>query len=287
MRARIASARNRQVVWARRLRQRKYRHAERRFLVEGLQLIHMGLEGGHRPELLFYCEELFAGPGAPAIWERCRAAGTTLVPVTAAVMATLSERDTCAGLLGVFPFVEREPRDLALPAGAALALLLDRLQNPGNLGTLIRTADAAGAAAVLVLEPGADLYDPTAVRATMGSLFSLPLVRGRDPAALLALVPAPDWQVLGADPHAGALWDLVDWPARLALVLGNEARGLSPDVRARVNSWVRLPMAGRAESLNVAVTGGILMYAWVGRAGGGSAAPRGTPDRAHCASGRS
>jgi TrmH family RNA methyltransferase len=258
----ITSLRNPKVAAARRLAQRKYRYLERRFAVEGLQLLHLGLAAGVVPETVVYSESLFAGEGAPSLLERCRQTKAELVPVSAQVMDSLSSRDAPQGLLAIFPFVETAVESLELTA-QDLVLVLDRLQNPGNLGTLVRTADAVAAAAVVLLEPGADPYDPAAVRGSMGSLFNLPLARSGDPAAVLSLLRRHGLRVVAADPYQGRIWHQAPWRGGVALVLGNEARGLSPEVREQVDEWVRLPMRGQAESLNVAVVGGVLAYAWL------------------------
>ncbi|MFA6112141.1 MAG: RNA methyltransferase [Candidatus Latescibacterota bacterium] len=266
----ITSPRNPRLAAVRRLAQRKYRYQTRRFTVEGLQLLHLGLAAGVVPESVLYCESLFTGEGAPSLLERCRQTAAELIPVSAQVMAALSSRDAPQGLVAIFPLVDAAVESLEL-IGSELVLVLDRLQNPGNLGTLVRTADAVGAAAVVLLEPGADPYDPAAVRSSMGSLFSLPLARSGDPAAVLSLLRHRGLRVVAADPYQGQIWHRASWDGGVALVLGNEARGLSPELRPQVDEWVRLPMRGQTESLNVAVVGGVLAYAW-------SAANPGSPD---------
>jgi TrmH family RNA methyltransferase len=148
-------------------------------------------------------------------------------------------------------------------SGDELVIILDRLQDPGNLGTLIRTADAAGAAAVLLIEPCVDPYDPKTVRGSMGSLFNLPVISTKEVAGLFQRLRSAGLRLIGADPHLGVTWGEGLWRGGVALVLGNEARGLSPDVAAPIDAWARLPIVGKAESLNVAVAGGILMYAWL------------------------
>lgn len=262
----ITSAKNPRIVDTRKLAQRKHRQRLGRFLVEGLQVIGMALEGGARPLEAFYCEEQFRGPGAPALLERLAQAGAETIAVSAHVMAGLAGRDAPQGLVATFALFETplDALDLRAAPTPPLVLILDRLQDPGNLGTLIRTADAVGARAVVLLEPCVDPFDPKTVRGTMGSLFTVPLVRVQEPAALFAgLGPLT---VVGADSARGeAPWqgDLLSGPT--ALILGNEARGLSPDVRPFVARWVRLPLLGHAESLNVAVAGGVLMYFWLSR----------------------
>jgi RNA methyltransferase, TrmH family len=258
----ITSTRNRRIVEARKLAQRKHRQAQGAFLVEGLQLLHMALDAGARPCEVFYCRELFVGDVAPALLERFGQMGAELVPVAAPVLRALSDRDTPQGLVARFPLVETPIEALAL-SRRDLVLVLDRLRDPGNIGTLIRTADAVGAAAVVLIEPCADPFDPKTVRSSMGSLFNLPLVRTADVDGLFRKLNQVGLPAVGADLDGLVAWEADVWRQGLALVLGTEGEGLSPDVRAGLTQRVGLPMVGRAESLNVAVAGGILMYLWL------------------------
>lgn len=257
----ITSRRNPRIIEARKLDQRKHRRASGRFLVEGLQLVHMALDAGARPREAFVCAAQ-AGTAAIALVERLAAAGAEVLAVSPHVMDSLTERDVGQGLVATFDLVEREMSDIALVA-PALVLVLDRLQDPGNLGTLVRTADAVGAAAVALVEPSVDPFDPKAVRGSMGSLFNVPLVRVRDPAELFGWLAEHGLAAVAADAHDGEPWGDALLVGGVALVLGNEARGLSHDVARHVAARVRLPVVGRAESLNVAVAGGVLMYAWL------------------------
>ena len=257
----ITSPRNPKIVRTRKLMQRKHRQRERLFRVEGLQALYMALEAECEPVELLYCEELFAGEGAPSLLERCRKTRVELVEVERSVMDGLSGRETPQGVIGIFPFIDVELERLPLERNE-LVVVLDRLQNAGNLGTLLRTADAVGAGAVIMLEPCVDLYDPGAVRGSMGSVFNLPVVRTGDPEGLFRWLKEKGLRASGADPYEGELWHRGEWEGGTALVLGNEARGLSEDVRLFIDSWVRLPIVGKAESLNVSVVGGVLMYAW-------------------------
>ena len=258
----ITSTRNRRIVEARKLAHRKHRKRQGRFLVEGLQIIHMALDAGARPVEVFYCEECFAGPEAPALLRRLRAAGANLIPVARHVMESLSERDEPQGLVVTFALFEHRLDDLHLGENALL-VVLDRLQDPGNLGTLIRTADAVGASGVILVEPCVDPFDPKTVRGTMGSLFNVPLVRTGDVEGLFRWFEEHGVHAVGADARQGRMWGEGLWRGRVALVLGNEARGISPDVREHLRAYARLPIVGKAESLNVAVAGGVLMYLWL------------------------
>lgn len=258
----ITSTRNRRIVDARKLDQRKHRERQKRFLVEGLQILHMALDAGMYPIEVFYCPDLFTGTSAPSLLERFHQTGAELVTVSEHVMRALSERDAPQGIAATFSLFETPLGQLQL-TGNKLVIVLDRLQDPGNTGTLIRTADAVGAAAVILIEPCVDPFDPKTVRGSMGSLFNVPLVRADDVPALFDRLHGQGLRPVGADAHQGEVWGQGLWQDGVALILGNEARGLSQDVCGHVENWVRLPIVGKAESLNVAVAGGVLMYAWL------------------------
>ncbi|MBE9508039.1 MAG: RNA methyltransferase [Chloroflexi bacterium] len=258
----IISMRNRRIVEARKLDQRKHRRRQNRFRVEGLQLLHMALDGNAHPLEVFYCESQFAGAEAPALLNRFRQTSADMMAVSGHVMQTLSQRDVPQGIVATFALFETPLKALRL-TGRELVVVLDRLQDPGNLGTLIRTGDAVGAAAVVLIEPCVDPFDPKTVRGSMGSLFNVPLVRTADVAGLFAWLRRKGLRSVGADARLGEAWGQGLWEGGVSLILGNEARGLSEDVRVHVETWAQLPIVGQAESLNVAVAGGVLMYAWL------------------------
>ena len=272
----ITSVRNTRIVEARKLTQRKHRYRQDRFLVEGLQLLGMAVErmgdatSREKVKLheVFYCEELFVGETAPRLLEALSEAGADAIHVASHVLDTLSEREASQGLAGTFALRALESSlneiEAADERSPGLMLVLDRLQDPGNLGTLIRTADAVGARAVVLLEPCVDPFDPKTVRGTMGSLFSVPFARVDDVSSLWPWLDRLGYRAVGADAGAGAtVWESEALAGSVALVLGNEARGLSEDLRGTLTDYVGLPLAGAAESLNVAVAGGVLMYEWL------------------------
>ena len=283
----ITSTKNPRIVEARKLAERKYRRQQNRFLVEGLQLLSlavemMGMPQGRarvKPLELFYSEELFTGENAPRLLVQLSHAGAEAIPVAPHVLDSLSERDVSQGLAATFALSDLEysldELHLAKPSNLPslrlltsspprLLLILDKLQDPGNLGTLIRTADAVGVQGVVLLEPCVDPFDPKTVRGTMGSLFTVPFARTKNGTEALAQLAKTGYRLVGADGRQGEL----PWPGSVltgpvALVLGNEARGLSPELRPHLHAYVRLPLRGHAESLNVSVAGGTLMYEWL------------------------
>ena len=258
----ITSTANRHIIEARKLRQRKHREEQGLFLLEGLQLLTMALDAGLTAGPVFYCPEQFGGTQAPALIKRFQATGGQLLQVSPQVMAGLSDRDGPQGIVAAFHIFNTPLAALKL-TGSCLVLVLDRPQDPGNLGGLIRTADAVAAAGVVILEPAADLFDPKTIRASMGSLFNLPVILSADAPAALRHLAGQGLTLVGANEHAPEPWGETALRGPCSLVLGNEARGLSDDVTPHIARWVSLPMRGKAESLNVSVAGGVLMYAWL------------------------
>ena len=261
----ITSRKNQHIVDITKLTQRKHRERQAAFLVEGMETLRMALDAGAHPVEALYCIDQFRGEEPRPTLDRLADAGARLTEVDTHVMESLARRDTPQGLIATFRMfgasLEQVLGDSERQSG--LVLVLDRVQDPGNLGSLIRTADAVGARAVVLIEPCVDPFDPKTVGATMGSLFNIPIVRARNVAGLFAQLGGT-LTVVGADLRQGAVaWESAALRGPAALVLGNEVQGISEDVRPHVQEWVRLPILGRAESLNVAVAGGALTYLWL------------------------
>jgi len=272
----ITSTKNPRIIEARKLAQRKHRLRQNRFLVEGLQLLTMAVHVAQtpagqtkiKPLDVFYSEALFTSDTAPRLLTQLTDLGAAAIAVTPNVLDALSERDTSQGLAATFALHELEwsldKFEKTLFPAPSLLLILDKLQDPGNLGTLIRTADAAGARAVILLEPCVDPFDPKTVRGTMGSLFTVPFARTKNIAELTPRLTEMGYRLVGADATKGqTTWQRDILVGPIALALGNEARGLSPELHSHLTDYAGLPLLGQAESLNVAVAGGILMYEWL------------------------
>ncbi len=250
-------------------------------MVEGLQLLAMAMQVRARPATrsrikprqVFYSQSLFTGETAPRLLAQLTEAGAEAIPVTPRIMNSLSERDTSQGLAATFALrqlewsrAELEPVISPGKTGPAppLLLFLDKLQDPGNLGTLIRTADAVGARAVILLEPCVDPFDPKTVRGTMGSIFTMPVARTKNGEQFLPYLSKMGYHLVGADARRGrSVWQSQLLAGPVALVLGNEARGLSPELHGRLDDYVSLPLRSQVESLNVSIAGGVLMYEWL------------------------
>ena len=231
--------------------------AERRFVVEGPQAVREAL-----PTLV----ELYADPdGAARHAALLEAAPCPVTPVTREVLAAMAETVTPQGVLGVAPLLD-VPLAQAVRPGARLVAVLEAVGDPGNAGTVIRTADAAGADAVVLTDGSTDPHGGKCVRATAGSLWHLPVVHGPPVAEVVAALRAAGMTVLATSGSAAAddLDDLLDAGALhgpTAWLLGNEAAGLSDEALALADRTVRIPVHGRAESLNLSTAAAVCLYA--------------------------
>jgi len=272
----VTSTSNPRIVEARKLTQKKHRLRQNRFAAAGLQILGMALEGiasTHmaeriRPLDVFFCDELFTTDTAPTILAGLTTAGATATPVSQRVLETLSDRELSQGLVATFAIDsllhsldETQTPDNNAPR---LVIVLDRPQYPGNAGTLIRTADAVGAEYIVFIEPAVDAFAPASVRASMGSIFAIPTIRTDNLSAIGAWAKRVNLRLVGADAADGAMvWESDAMSGSIGLVLGNEGEGLQPDLQALLDASVNLPQRGNAESLNVSIAGGILMYEWI------------------------
>jgi TrmH family RNA methyltransferase len=250
------------VVAARRLASRAFRAKQRLFLAEGPQAVR---EAAAEHGLL---SELFATPEAAEryaeILEQARAHGAAVSIATEDVLASLGDTVAGQGVVGVCRFLDR-PLSAVLEQAPRLVVLLAHVRDPGNAGSVLRAADAAGADAVLVSGESVDVYNPKAVRASVGSLFHLPVVTGLELPGAVAALRAEGLRVLAADGAGPADLDEQADSGALAAptcwMFGNEAWGLPEPIRSLADEAVRVPIHGRAESLNLATAAAVCLYA--------------------------
>jgi tRNA G18 (ribose-2'-O)-methylase SpoU len=243
--------------WQALLSNRTKRHRMGAFLVQGVRPITMAVHHGWSVRALLYDAER-----RPSRWavDLLDTAGGEHIALAPELLAELSEKEEPAAEL--VAVVATRPDDLAripLP-DAPLVVVLDRPSSPGNIGTVVRSADAFGAAGVLVAGHAADIYDPKAVRASTGSLFALPVVRLASPDAALHWARSAGLAVVGTDESGEVDIAEHDLTAPTLLLVGNETGGLSAAWRDACDRMVRIPIGGAASSLNAATATGIALY---------------------------
>jgi TrmH family RNA methyltransferase len=258
----FTGARSPRLRAARRLTKRAFRQRERAFLAEGPQAVTEAHRSGARITDLFV-----TGPARSRHAELVAAVAGDGVPVhvvSGEIMEDLAQTVTPQGLLAVCGFVD-VPLSQALGGGASLVALLANVRDPGNAGTVLRTADAAGAGSVVFADASVDPYNGKCVRASAGSLFHLPVVAGIRLEAAVTAIRESGLRIVAADGRAGRPLDDAGVQARLAeptaWLFGNEAWGLPPDLAALADESVAVPIYGRAESLNLAAAAAVCLYA--------------------------
>lgn len=246
----ITSIHHDQAKYVRSLARRQVRQREGRFVVEGTRLAEEVVRAGVRPALVFYTEAWASSPAGQRLLPALRPAGQGDWPVSEAVLAACSDTETPQGVLAVVPFV-------SIPARPGLLLILDQIRDPGNMGAILRSAEASGAGQVILAPGTVDLYNPKVVRGAMGAHFRLPAVTLDWPAIAGRVAGRAVWL---ADAAGEIACDQVDWTAPTALIVGGEAAGAGDQAAALATGRVSIPMAGGAESLNAAMAATVILF---------------------------
>ncbi len=239
------------------LRRRRERDQAGVTLVEGQAEIELALAAGVAPRELYWCPEL-SGPTAPSLAEAAAGRGAVVIRVSRAVFEKISYREGPDGWLAVVPAFGSRLADIAL-GQQPLVLICAGLEKPGNLGAILRTADAAGVSAVVAADPVTDWGNPNVVRASKGTIFSVPVASATGTEVL-------DWleegglRLVAASPDATVTLSAADLTGPVAIAVGAEQAGLPADWLARADVAVRIPMFGLADSLNVSTSAAILLY---------------------------
>ena len=236
----------------------KNRKESRLFVAEGLKLVADAIEAGWRCRTLVHAARVANEALVERLSTVARARGADIVSVSEAVLVKIARRENPQSVLGVFEQRLTRLSDIR-PGATDVHVALEAIRDPGNLGTIVRTADAVGAAGVILVGDRVDPFSIEAVRATMGSIFHVPLTRASH-AEFGSLLG--HWPGTVAGTHLAATTDYrgADYRGPVLLVMGGEQAGLSPAVAAACGQLVKIPMAGRADSLNLAVATGVMLF---------------------------
>jgi TrmH family RNA methyltransferase len=254
----ITSLQNPRVKQLVRLRERRERDEAGLFLIEGYREVRRALEKAVQMKELYFAPDWFLGENEPALLEQARQAGAQLFELSKDAFAKCSYRDRPDGLLAVAPQWKHGLADLALRTPPFL-LVVESIEKPGNLGTILRSADAAGVDAVIVCDPVTDIFNPNVVRSSTGVLFSVPVVVADSPAVQAWLIEK-GVRIVATTPDTPDLYTKTDLRGPLAIVMGSEQYGLSEFWLKNSHARVRIPMAGQADSLNVAMATIITLF---------------------------
>jgi TrmH family RNA methyltransferase len=258
----VTSLTNPTVKAVRALHLRKERDETGLFVAEGLKNVTEGVELGHAPRILLYGRDGADHPLLRKAVQATLAARGEVLEVTHDILAKVARRDNPQTVVGVFAQTFR-PLDAVDPGDAPCFVALHRVRDPGNLGTIVRTADSAGCGGVILVGECCDPYSVEAVRATMGSIFAVPLTRCGE-AEFAGWRKAWPGSVVGTLLSATTDYRAADYRKPSLILMGNEQQGLPPEMAVLCDVAVKIPMRGRADSLNLSVATGIMIYAATG-----------------------
>ena len=261
----IVAFSNTLVKRVRSLRDKKHRRAECLFLAEGLRILTEARDVGRLPEFFFFAAESARHPLVMMLIEEIEAAGGEAIQTTHDILSKLSGKDNPQAVVGVFR--EFTTQLAALDRGVSpIWLVAERLRDPGNLGTILRTADAVGAGGLILIDDCVDPFSVEAVRASMGALFTVPIAQASWSEFLPWLRSSPG-QLVGLSLQTQTDYRTASYSAPTFLLTGNEAQGLPERFEAECDVLVKLPMLGKADSLNAAVATAVMAYEVLSRHG--------------------
>ncbi len=236
---------------------RATRRTEHAFVAEGCELLRSALDAGAEIEAIFIAPEGLDDPEVIELSKRSLDTGARVYGLEPGVMERVSDTVTPQPVLSVVKTIDA---DIEVVAKSRLVIVLVDVRDPGNAGTVMRTVDASGAAAVIFCGGTVDPYNPKTVRASAGSIFHVPVILAESAREILDKLSEFGYQVFGTDAHGEIDYVEVDWTRPTALVLGNEANGLSDQLVELLDATISIPMVGKAESLNVGIACAVLCF---------------------------
>ena len=258
----ITSLQNPKIKQVIHLRERHTRNQTGLFLIEGYRELLRATDGGFEVDTLFICPELFLGTNEPALIERLRKRGAIVLACSDKVFHKISYRDRPDGLIAIAPQKQGTLKDLEkifVHQPLPLFVVAEAIEKPGNLGTILRSSDAVGVDGVIVCDRCTDIFNPNVVRASVGTLFTVPTIEAEGEETLQWL-KEHQIAILAATPHAEKEFTEVDLARPVAIAVGTEQIGLSERWMKQADLQVRIPMRGVADSLNVAMATTLLLY---------------------------
>lgn len=249
---------NETVKRVRGLREKKHRRQEGLFLAEGLRILTEAQDAGHLPEILFYARESADHPIVQRLIAASEAAGADVIETIPDILHKLSGKENPQTVIGVYPD-RLTPLDQLDRASADIWLVAQAMRDPGNLGTTLRTGDAVGSGGLILIDDCADPFSVESVRASMGALFTQKIVVARWP-DFLAWLRAGPGELVGTSLNTDLDYQQPQYARPAFILAGNEARGLPAEYEAECDLLVKMPMRGKADSLNAAVATAVMAY---------------------------
>lgn len=255
----INSSDNGTIKHVRELKKKKYRQKYSEYIVEGIRIIRDALASNKKIQYILFDEKLYTVAGGEALLNDLMGNNIKIYEIPNKIYMNLSDTQNPQGIMAILP-MEDYDLDHVLDDSKDLFLVLDRVQDPGNLGTIIRTADAAGFSAVILAKGCVDLYNLKTIRSTMGSIFHFPIIQGDETMDIIKKLKSKDIKIVSTSLETEKYYDEVNYNERTAFIIGNEANGVLEEVLECSDELVKIPMMGKAESLNASIAASIMMY---------------------------
>ncbi|PCJ52266.1 MAG: rRNA methyltransferase [Planctomycetota bacterium] len=254
----ITSNQNQKIKDLVKLRNRRTREQERLMILEGYREVSRALEQGFVFKEFYFSKEYFLGENEGALLDKISESGCQMFDVAETIFPKIAYRDRPEGLIALMEFFDTSIEKIKLSANP-LILVVESIEKPGNLGTMLRTADAAGVDALIICDRKTDIFNPNVIRASTGALFSVPIAESTTE-VVLAWLKKNNINTVAADPFAKDLYFDIDYKGSTAFILGAEQFGLSQKIKSSADTLVNIPMKGLADSLNVSQAGTILLF---------------------------
>lgn len=257
----ITSSQNPEIKFLSALTKRKYREKHRVFVIEGIRIIEDAFSSGGEFVQVFYSSALSKNPRGVQLLKRLERAGVSKILVEERLFNQITETKTPQGLLAILRQPDVTFNDLLIRESLYRHIIfIDGVQDPGNLGTILRTVAGAGWSGALLTKGTVDLYNPKCLQATMGAIHKLPICKIDDLANIFLELRLAGYQIIATDVRAEELYYQVDFKVPSVVIVGNEGHGINDHLLSQVDRLVKIPLAVDAESLNVSIATGIVVY---------------------------
>lgn len=256
----ISSEQNQKIKYLKKLYSKRGRQEKGKLILEGYRIIEDALKSSAVFDKIYMSPEFLKSDEGQYLQESFinRDKKGQLLIIDKKILNKIADTDTPQGVIAVVNEIEYEAQELFKENG--LLLLLDRLQDPGNMGTIIRTAAAAGLDGIVILKGSVDIYNLKVLRATMGAIFKIPLLHGLTREDFFVLLAESNYRLLSTDLKADRYYHQQEYQRPLIIAIGNEANGLEEEILQKSDYRVKIPLNGEIESLNAAVAAGVIIY---------------------------
>ncbi|MEG1311023.1 MAG: RNA methyltransferase [Romboutsia sp.] len=254
----ITAKENEKVKYTKSLLKSKYRNKESKFVIEGFRIVTLAIECNADLDYIFINEDFENKDEHIKFLGILNKKNIKIYKTTNKIFNELVDTESTQGILGVVKFKSKDI-ETSLNDENRFVLILDRIQDPGNMGTIIRTADAVGVDAIIALKGCVDIYNPKVIRSTMGSIFDMNVIYANQDEAI-RILKLKNFDIVSSYLNTDNFYNNIEYNHKVALVIGNEANGINDELVSKSDVLVKIPIYGKAESLNAAISSAILMY---------------------------